>query len=186
MKTKLFLFLSALTLSLSSCETENNADDVVNAKQNVQANSTTNDLPDVSPCVTTDLLAAKRYDAGEINVFFDSEKVYVQYEAGGNWQIKKTRLYIGKTQLIPVNRMGEPTPELFPMGETNTGNAQTLVYAISRAELPKCFSISAQAEVCRLDENGVLQVETAWNHGVRFTQTDWAMYFSVCQENCAN
>ncbi len=186
MKTKLFLFLGVITFAMTSCETENNSDDAVNSKQNVQVNSTNSDLPDVSPCTTTDLLAGKRYDAGNINVYFDSEKVYVEYEAGTDWQIKKTHLYIGDTELIPVNRIGEPTPGLFPMGETNTEGAQTLVYAVSKADLPKCFSISAHAEVCRFQENGVLQVETAWARGERFTQTAWGMYFNVCQDDCSN
>ncbi len=198
MKTKLFLFLGVITFAMTSCETENNSDDVVNAKQNVQVNSVTqvnntsqvnstaSELPDVSPCVTTDLLAGKRYDAGDINVYFDSEKVYVQYEAAGDWQLKKTNLYIGDVLLTPVNRIGEPRQELFPMGETNTQGAQTLVYAVSRATLPKCFSISAHAEVCRLLPNGTLQVETAWARGQRFTQTNWPMYFNLCQEQCAN
>ena len=91
MKTKLLcLFLGTFALTFTSCETENSTDETINSKQNLQVNSTNNELPDVSPCITTDLLAGKRYDAGDINVYFDAEKDYVQLEAGINLHIKKT------------------------------------------------------------------------------------------------
>ena len=187
MKTKLLcLFLGTFALTFTSCETENSTDETINSKQNLQVNSTNNELPDVSPCITTDLLAGKRYDAGDINVYFDAEKVYVQFEAGIDWHIKKTHLYVGDAELIPVNRIGDPIPGLFPMGETNTDNAQSLVYAVSKADLPKCFTIAAHSEVYRFQPNGQLQLETAWARGERFTQTNWAMYFNACQDDCSN
>jgi hypothetical protein len=68
---------------MASCESENNSDSSANnvaAKQNEVVNSTNENLPDFSPCVTTDLLAARRFDAGEFRVYFDAEKVYVEYE----------------------------------------------------------------------------------------------------------
>jgi hypothetical protein len=190
MKTKLFfLCLGVITLTMVSCESENNSDTSVNnvaAKQDVVVSSTNLSLPDVSPCMTTNLLAGQRYDAGDIRVYFDSEKVYVEYETSTNWYIRKTNLYIGDCELIPVNRRGEPIPSHFPMGETQANGAQTLVYAMDKANLPKCFCISAYAEVYRIQNWQIVQAENSWGQGERFNENSWGMFFSICQDECSN
>ncbi|MFN3752713.1 hypothetical protein [Flavobacterium sp.] len=188
MKTKLFyLCLGVITLSMVSCETENNSETNVNnvaAKQTVVVTTTNVNLPDFSPCVTTDLLAGRRFDAGELRVYFDAEKVYVEYETNENWYIRKTHLYIGDQELTPVNRRGEPVPVNFPMGGTHPEGEQNIVYSISKDVLPKCFSISANAEVYLVQDGEIVLVETAWARGERFTQSSWGMFFDVCQSNC--
>jgi hypothetical protein len=190
MKTKLFyLCLGVITLTMVSCETENNSDSSVNnvaAKQNVVVSSTNESLPDFSPCVTTDLLAARRFDAGEFRVYFDAEKVYVEYQTNEDWFIRETRLYIGDQVLTPVNRRGEPVPANYPMGGLHPDGEQNIVYSISKHLLPKCFSISANAQVYRVQDGEIVLVETAWARGERFTQTSWGMFFDVCQSDCNN
>lgn len=188
MKTKLFyLFLGAFTLTMISCESENNSEsNTVSSKQDIVVTSVNENLPDTSPCLSTNLLAGQRQDAGDINVYFDEDKVYVEYQTAGNWYIRKTHLYIGDCQLIPVNRRGEAIPGHFPMGESQPEGSQSLVYAMDRADLPKCFCISAHAEVYRMQNGQVQQTQTAWAQGERFTQNGWAMYFSVCEDDCAN
>ncbi len=190
MKTKLFyLCLGVITLTMVSCESENNSETNLNkfsTEQDVVATSTNENLPDFSPCVTTDLLAGRRYDAGDIRIYFDTDKVYVEYQTNEDWYIRETHLYIGEQELIPVNRRGEPVPVHYPIGELFPEGAQTLVYAVSKADLPKCFSISANAEVYRVEDGEVVQAEAAWATGERFTQTSWGMFFDVCQSDCLN
>ncbi len=191
MRTKLFfLVLGAFTLTMISCESEseNNVESYGknNAETQVVASNINPNLPDTSPCLSTSLLAGQRYNAGDLNVYFDSEKVYVEYTTTGNWFIRKTHLYVGDCELIPVNRRGDPIPGHFPMGETIPNGTQSLVYAIAKSDLPKCFCISAHAEVYRTHNGQVVQTETAWALGERFTQTSWVMYFSVCQSDCSN
>lgn len=190
MKTKLFyLCLGVITLSMASCESESNSESNVNAyasRQNVEVTSTNVNLPDVSPCITTDLLAGRRYDAGDIRVYFDSDKVYVEYETSADWYIRETHLYIGEHELLPVNRRGEPVPLYFQLGEAYPEGAQTLIYAVSKSNLPKCFTISANAEVYRTVEGEIVQAEMAWGRGERFTQTSWGMFFDACQSDCSN
>ncbi|WP_284651070.1 hypothetical protein [Flavobacterium terrisoli] len=190
MKTKLFyLFLGAFTLTMISCETENNSDSNTNnaaSKQNIVVTSTSSDLPENSPCITTTLIAGQRYNAGDIRVYFDNDKVYVEYETAGNWYIRKTHLYIGDCALIPVNRRGEPIPGHFPFRGTQPSGTQVVVYAMDKANLPKCFCISAHADVYRMVNGQVVQSETAWAQGERFTQSSWGMFMSVCEDDCPN
>jgi hypothetical protein len=188
MKTKLFyLCLGVITLTMVSCESENNSDSSVNnlaAKQNEVVYSTNENLPDYSPCVTTDLLAARRFDAGEFRVYFDAEKVYVEYETNEDWYIRETHLYIGNQELTPLNRRGEPVPANYPMGGLHPDGEQNVVYSVSKSTLPKCFAISANAQVYRVQDGEIVLVETAWARGERFTQTSWGMFFDVCQSSC--
>lgn len=188
MKTKLFyLFLGAFTLTMISCESESNSEtNTVASKQNIVVTTVNVNLPGNSPCLTTNLLAGQRFNAGEVRVYFDTDKVYVEFETNPNWYLRKTKLYVGDCELIPVNRRGEPIPGHFPMGGTQPTGTQNVVYAMDKADLPKCFCISAHADVYRMQGTQLVQSETAWGQGERFTQSGWGMFFSVCEDDCAN
>lgn len=202
MKTKLlYLFFGVFALTMTSCETESSSESNDAAfRQNLQAlnpdNQFTNPdsalnnaaiiLPGNSPCLTTDLLAGDRYDSGDVRVYFDAEKVYVELAAEPDWFIKKTNVYIGNLQLVPLNRRGVPIIAQFPISGNYADGAQSLIYFIPRSSLPKCFCLSVYAEVFRTENGQIVQSERAWSQGERFGTSSTAMYLNVCQSACTN
>lgn len=186
MKTKILsLFLGVFTITLTSCETENNSDQSTASRQMAPVANSIN-ISELSPCAYTELIADQRYDAGDIKVYFDATHVYVEYQASISWSIRETHLFIGKQNMIPLNRYGSPNPSLFPISESFEGGTEAAIYSLPRAGLPKCFTISAFAVVNRLLNGSVIQTESAWSEGVRFNQESWGMFFDVCQSDCSN
>lgn len=185
MKTKLFyLFAGFIALTFTACETENSP---VSSKSTIQSKASFDDITtiaDLTACYTTDLTAGQHYDAGDINIYFDLTNVYVEYKTSDNWFIKKTHLYVGNCELIPVNKRGIPIPGRFPFQSSFPNGTQSVVYSINKASLPECFCISAHSEVFRVENGEEVQSETAWGEGTRFVPSNWSMFFSVCQSEC--
>lgn len=181
MKTKLlYLFIGAVTLSFTACENDTNPNNTAKPNSNV-VNTVVSGL---TPCVNTNLNAGQHFDAGDVNVYVDLNNVYVEYTATGNWFIKKTHLYVGNCQLIPRNNAGNPMIGQFPISNTYFSGTQSVIYTIPKSTLPECFCIAAHAEVVRKENGVVVQTETAWADGERFTNKNWATFFSVCQSDC--
>ncbi|MBP8157248.1 MAG: hypothetical protein KAX93_02610 [Flavobacterium sp.] len=187
MKSKLrYLFIGAFAMTMTSCETENVSDSNTTARQMAPtANSAV--VNELTPCASSELLAAQRYDAGDIKVYFDAQNVYVEYQTSANWHLRKTHLFVGDQRLVPITRLGAPNYEFFPINETHPEGAESAIYSISKANLPKCFIITAYAEVYRTESNGeIVQIEAAWSEGNRFDSESWGMFFNVCQSDCSN
>ncbi|MFN3967466.1 hypothetical protein [Flavobacterium sp.] len=186
MKTKIFsLFLGVITITLTSCETENSSEQSTTSRQNVPVANSVN-VSELSPCTYTELIADQRYDAGDIKIYFDPTNVYVEYQASTSWLIRETHLFVGKQSMIPITRNGSPNTALFPVSETFQGGTEAAIYSFPRAGLPKCFTISAYAVVNRMQNGVVVQTESAWAEGVRFNQAGWGMFFDLCQSDCNN
>ena len=184
----LLLFMGALALTMTSCETENVSETNATARQ---ASMTTAvaaaPIDNLTPCAHSELLAGQRYDAGDIKVYFDQDNLYVEYQASINWHLRKTHLYVGDQRLIPLTRLGNPNVEFFPIQQTLSEGTQTVMYTFPKNNLRKCFIISAYAEVYKTDSSGeIVQVESAWSTGERFNEDSWGMYFDVCQSDCSN
>lgn len=184
----LLLFMGALALTMTSCETENVSETNATTRQALMTTAVAvAPIENLTPCAHTELLAAQRYDAGDIKVYFDQNNLYVEYQASTNWHLRKTHLYVGDQRLIPLTRLGSPNVEFFPIQETLGEGAQIAMYSIPKVNLRKCFIISAYAEVYKTDSNGeIIQVESAWSTGERFSEESWGMYFDVCQSDCSN
>jgi hypothetical protein len=185
MKTKLlYLFVGAIALTFASCEQDN----VSETKQLSQAKNNSNNFVvntvSLKPCKVVDLMAGQNYDSGDLSVYVDLNNVYVEYTTTDNWYIRKTHLYVGDCQLIPRNNSGNPIPGQFPISNALSNGTQTITYTIPKSNLPACFCIAAHAEVYRVQNGTVVQTETAWAAGERFTQKSWATFFSVCQDDC--
>lgn len=186
MKTKLFYFGAfLLMLSFNSCETEDVAKNSENSNKAASSETTNPDiLNNLTACMSVNLMAGQHYDSGDVNVYFDVDNVYVEYITSPNWFIKKTHLYVGDCQLIPRNNSGNPVPGQFPISTSFSPSTNRVVYTISKVNLPECFCIAAHAEVVRMQNGVVVQTETGWGQGTRFTNKSWAMYFTVCQSDC--
>ena len=57
------------------------------------------------------LIAGKKYYAGAIMVYNDSENLYINF---WGWWLKETHLYVGTVENIPVNKQNIPVPGQFP------------------------------------------------------------------------
>lgn len=185
MKTKLlYLFVGAIALTFVACEKENISEEKQSSqlKNNIQ-NPTVNTVG-LTPCTVANLMAGQNYDSGDLSVYVDLENVYVEYTTTDNWYIRKTHLYVGNCQSIPRNNAGNPIPGQFPISTVHTNGTQTITYTIPKTSLPECFCVAAHAEVYRVQNGLVVQSETAWAAGERFTQKSWATFFSICQSDC--
>lgn len=186
MKTKLFYgYMALFALGLTSCENEANPNEQRVAQTTNAATIVSNAvLNGLDSCVNTNLMAGQHHDAGDVRVYADLNNVYIEYTATGNWFIKKTHLYSGDCAQIPVTRNGIPIPGQFPVSNSYPNGTQSIVYAFAKSNLPECFCVAAHAEVYRVENNQIVQTETAWAEGERFTTRSWAMFFSVCQSDC--
>lgn len=185
MKTKLlYLFVGVIALTFAGCENESSAESNTTTAKQGPTNVANSVVTGLTPCVNTNLMAGQHFDAGDVSVYFDLENVYVEYTTSANWSIKKTHLYVGGCQLIPRNNAGNPIPGQFPMSNTYFNGTQSVIYTIAKSTLPECFCIAAHAEVTKSQNGVVVQTETAWAAGERFTQRNWATFFSVCQSDC--
>lgn len=181
MKTKLlYPLLGAVALVFSACENETTPE---NQTKNVSV-SPSESTVGLTPCTTANLMAGQNYDSGDLSVYVDLNNVYVKYTTTGNWFIRKSHLYVGSYQLIPRNNSGNPIPGQFPINNNHPNGTQTITYTFAKTNLPECFVVAAHAEVVRVENGVVVQTETAWASGNRFTPRNWATYFSVCQSDC--
>lgn len=185
MKAKLhYCFIVLVSLFMVSCEKEE-----IPSQQRISHGASTSEVSSVETqkleaCVTTNLMAGQHYDAGDVHVYVDLNNVYIEYTTSGNWYIKKTHLFSGNCAEIPVTRNGSPIPGQFPVSNAYPNGTQSVVYAFNKADLPECFCVAAHAEVYRLENNRIIQTETAWALGNRFTPKSWGMFFNVCQSDC--
>lgn len=185
MKTKLlYCFMALLSLGIVSCEKDETSSQQRISQTASSSVVSTAALQNLDACVTTNLMAGQHYDAGDVRVYVDLEHVYIEYATSGNWYIKKTHLYSGNCNEIPVTRNGSPVPGQFPVSNAYPNGTQSVVYAFNKADLPECFCVAAHAEVYRVENNQIVQTETAWAQGERFTPRSWGMFFSVCQSDC--
>lgn len=187
MKSKsLLLFIGAIALTMTACETENVSETTATARQ-MPAVDYAVPIDNLKPCASSELLAGERYDAGDIKVYFDEENLYVEYQTSANWFLRKTQLFVGDQRLVPLTRSGSPNNELFPMHQIHPAGTATTLYTISKSSLNKCFIITAYAEVYNTNSSGdILQIENSWSMGERFNEESWGMYFDVCQSDCSN
>src|SRR5688572_19860172 len=178
---KKVLFLFTIAVSLIAC------------KKDIRvAPEETGNLEQVIPpgyqlqeCIVpteTALMAGQSTNVGNITVWNDDTKVYVSYQTTGSYAVRRTHLYVGACNTIPVNGAGNPRIGLYPYStDHGTAGVQVYTYEILRSNLPAgCICISAHAEVV-----GPNFSETGWGYGEQVTDGgSWAMKFGYCQQLC--
>jgi hypothetical protein len=157
------------------------------------ANSTEHNLPagyELPYCVIateTPLLAGQTTNTGSVTVWNDETNVYVAYQTTGNYRVKKTHLFIGACNTIPVNNSGNPRIGNYPFQANHGTGVAAYVYTIPRSSLPEgCLCVSAHAEVVAYGANGsVVFSQTGWGQGEQINDGgSWAMKFGYCQQDC--
>jgi Protein of unknown function (DUF1554) len=147
---------------------------------------------------STDLIAGRTIDAGDVEVCNDDATLTVTYEATFPWCLLATNLHVATIpdppaqpdDNIPQNGPGNPTPDEFAYGDDYGGCLdRPAVFEIPLDEIDGGVSpgdmvaIAAHAEV----EDGE-RAEGAWGEGPRFVERgNWAMYFTYeVQEGTCN
>jgi hypothetical protein len=137
--------------------------------------------------VETSMMAGQSTNTGTVTVWNDDTNVYVAYQLDGDYQLKKTHLYVGSCNSIPVNNAGNPRIGNYPYHTDHAANVSTYVYVIPKASLPAgCLCVSAHAEVVAYGTNGSLTFsQTGWGNGSQINDGgSWAMKFGYCVQEC--
>ncbi len=189
MKTKLFVFLTALSLtSLISCKKES-----LTAPQTKSATANSNASLKLAgrgytangcPIETVSLIAGQNIDAGTVTVSNDADFIYVTYTTANGYLLQQTHLYVGNCEAIPVNKQGNPVPGQFPY-KTNHNNCSTFTYQVPIAAigLGKCGCIAAHAALVKLNAAGqVIDSQTGWGSGDQINPAggNWGTKFGYC------
>jgi hypothetical protein len=131
--------------------------------------------------LSTDLIAGRTIDAGDVKVCNDDTTLTVTYDPTFPWCLLKTDLHVATSRSgIPQNKSGNPIPGQFAYGdEHNCAGAAS--FEIPLADIDSGVSpgdavvIAAHAEV----EDDTGREEGAWGEGTRFVERgNWAMYFT--------
>lgn len=106
-----------------------------------------------------DLTACRFIDAGDVSMAEDSGYFYITYKTTGGWSIGKIELYLGTKENIPLNLAGVPMTERFPVKETFSPQAETVILRITKNDrLEICPALIAHAIVSRSGQAN----ESAW------------------------
>jgi hypothetical protein len=144
----------------------------------------------IPPCVVaveTPLMAGQSINVGLVTVTNDETNVYVTYQTSGSYLVKKTHLFVGSCDDIPVNNSGNPRIGQYPYQTTHGIGVASYTYTIPRSSLPAgCLCVSAHAEVVAYNAAGtVIFSQTGWGFGEQINDGgSWAMKFDYCQQEC--
>jgi hypothetical protein len=189
MKTKIFVFLTALPLIwLTSCQKASlTAPQTKSATVNSTATHNTAGkgyTANGCPIETVPLIAGQNIDAGTVTVSNDDDFIYVTYTTANGYLLQQTHLYVGNCEAIPVNKKGNPVPGQFPY-KTDHQNCTTFTYQVPIAAigLGNCGCIAAHAAVVKLNANGqVIDSQTGWGSGeiINPNGGNWGTKFGYC------
>lgn len=178
--------IAAMGLSLASCSDE--MESTVDLQSGALATRTIA-AGEQYGLTTVNLLAGQHNDAGNVMIWNDYEKVYVQVKMENGWEMSHIHMFIGPKDVLLdpdngyVNKNGSPKNGQFPINEdlnpaiTETNGPWT--YSITLDELYKSFGLEYDKEtatsgtVCpvialhaEVSKDG--QSETAWGNGTNF------------------
>lgn len=154
---KINLIVLGLVFSLLlSCKKEERISKIANDNGQIY----TNYLNEQKEIEKFTLFAGQHIDCGSLLVSNDEDFIYVKYKTNDNWHLKETHLYLGKKELMPSNKKGNPKVGNFPHNDVHQP-IQEFEYKISKIDLD-CFTIAAHASVELIESEEVVQQETAW------------------------
>ena len=135
-----------------------------------------------------DLTAGQTIPVGAVNVWNDSDNLYVEFLTTGNWYIKETHVHVGTSLAdIPANGNGTPIPGQF---DYQTNHPAPYVQQVLHT-IPLTWAdyttlvIAAHAAVVEVDDNGnVISEETAFGGPNPGPGPRWWFYIEYTVEPC--
>lgn len=185
---KLSFIAMALCVSFVSCTKEDVMDETasVNALKKSTNGSPTSRTTATEPgttctATTVTLFAGKTIDAGTVTIINDADSIYVTYSTANGFYLTAAHLYVGATEVIPVNKAGNPIPGHFPYNVVlNKQTEYTVAVPISALPMGVCGSVAAHCVVERVS-GGSTQRESAWGNGTVINPTgQWGMRVDYC------
>ncbi|MFH0895319.1 MAG: hypothetical protein V2A54_12865 [Bacteroidota bacterium] len=178
--------LSAVVL-LGSCQKDF---DTIPGQKTKTDNKTNISMKEGEPsfCGTayvTDLMAGQNTVAGSVTIQNTSTDLYITVTTTGGWKMNLTHIYAGSLANAPVNGGGNPQPGQFPYSQSFSPSTDTYTLTIPLQNLDPTFIVAVHAEVKKYNVQGhVIQSETAWGKGTRFSNKNWAMYSVYSKQEC--
>ncbi|HYC39286.1 MAG TPA: hypothetical protein VEB63_02275 [Chitinophagaceae bacterium] len=186
MKSLSTLLLSALAVLFVSCQKENL--DELAQRENQITPPPGYTIPACVTATETALLGGQTTTVGTVLIWNDATNVYVSYMLSGNYRVRRTHLYVGACNAIPVNGAGNPRIGLYPyQTDHGTGGTDIYTYTIPRNSLPGgSICVSAHAEVVAFTNGSMTFNETGWAQGDQINDGgSWAMKVSYVQQDCS-
>jgi len=135
---------------------------------------------------TVTLLAAKIMDVGTVSAWNDASNLYVMYRTTEPWLLDETHLAISPyTWGFPRNRGGQVIPGKFPYWTEHEVGVYEYIYIIGLNGWGPgtTLNIAAHSSIYRV-VNDIVEFETAWGEGTRFSRKSWATYFTYTIQGC--
>lgn len=180
MKTRLLPLMSLLILT--ACQKE------ITRSASVTRTAIPAGYSHCGDATETNILAGQTTPVGSVTVWNDASNIYVYYEAIDNYKFKKTHLYVGPCNTIPVNNAGNPRIGLYPYNNDHGTGVSAFLRTIPRNGLGDGteICISAHAEVVAYATNGsVIFSQTGWGQGSQINDGgSWAMKFNYTIQSC--
>jgi hypothetical protein len=130
---------------------------------------------------TQTLYAGRTIDAGTVTVTNTTDELIVRVETSGEWLLEQVHVYAG-TGPVPTNRGGNVAPGSFPYHfDVDPAGPRAEVRIPLSALGVTCdgqrLVIAVHTEVVRVVNGEVVQQETGWGNGTRFTGSQWGFWF---------
>ena len=177
MKKVYFLIVSALILGLLfiSCGVLNNSGVIPTSEPSGMTY-----LTKVGP-ESTILYAGQNIEVGTVYVWNDEENLYVKYViTDSDWCLTETHIHVGeKLKDFPLaGHSGNPIPGQFDYSDPHDCVSDYEYVIPLKWEVDDELLIAAHAIVEKWVDDELIDEETAWGFGPRFTeQGNWATYF---------
>ena len=179
--------ISAIGVTYTSCSSDLN----IEAEESAVVVTADTRAIEVPPCVDpcrevqeVRLMAGQHHVAGSVYVVNNKEKLFVAYEATGDWKLKALHLYVGPCDKLPTNKAGNLVPGQFPYKVEFDVLQNFYYFEIPLKDLPEgCVCVAAHAEVVRVVNGEVVQSETAFGEGEKVGK-NWFMKFEYCIAEC--
>ncbi|WP_455142874.1 hypothetical protein [Candidatus Hodarchaeum mangrovi] len=126
------------------------------------------------------LWAGQNIEVGTASVWNDELNLYIKYETINEWYLLETHLHVATNfNDIPQTPSGNPKIGLFTYSNTFDPLITEFLYTISLNDwnFGDMLYIAAHAVVQKIENDVVIQEETAWADGDPFSGNNWATYF---------
>ncbi|MGQ1784416.1 hypothetical protein [Saccharicrinis sp. GN24d3] len=143
-------------------------------------------LKECNPCPPEkvgDIIAAQHYDVGDLVIWEADDKLYINYQLGGEYTLDEAHVYVGCIEEMPATKKGSPKNGNFPYHIEDFDNGILMIPLADLENICKdengCWPIAAHAVVSKTMGNEKWE-ETAWSTGTEFDGKNWGWYSTYC------
>ncbi|MCB2220713.1 MAG: hypothetical protein KQI35_09975 [Bacteroidetes bacterium] len=169
-----------MSLVIISCQKKDLLEVSENMMDNGLLKSTTTYCGDPYTATLTDF--EQTVEAGEVIVGNDEDSVYVTFQAGDDWLLYSTYLYIGPAENVPgtlyPSDSGNFSQWLFPYRIWHSGGTQAYTFSFNQDELDECFIVVAYSNA---ENTATGSTHIVWG---KSNAKSLGFYFDYCIQAC--